>query len=151
MGWYHRVARRACSTRSGPRATRRSSATRRTARCRGPRSPFYARNCSAPPVRVAAMTPRPLLRGELQEEIMAVLWRHGPGTVEAVRDALPAASRSGYRTVQTVLNRLAERGLLTREKEGHALVYRPTVSEAQYIAATVADTLEAASPQARRA
>lgn len=82
---------------------------------------------------------------------MAVLWRHGPGTVEAVRDALPAASRSGYRTVQTVLNRLAERGLLTREKEGHALVYRPTVSEAEYIAATVADTLEAASPQARRA
>jgi predicted transcriptional regulator len=95
------------------------------------------------------MTPRPLLRGELQEEIMAVLWRHGEGTVEAVRDALPAANRSGYRTVQTVLNRLADRGLLTRDKQGNALVYRPTVTETEYIAATVADTLQAASPEAR--
>lgn len=81
---------------------------------------------------------------------MAVLWRRGEGTVDAVRDALPAASRSGYRTVQTVLNRLADRGLLTRDKQGNALVYRPTVTEAEYIAATVADTLQAASPEARR-
>jgi BlaI family transcriptional regulator, penicillinase repressor len=96
------------------------------------------------------MTPRPLLRGELQEEIMGALWRRGEGTVDAVRDALPVASRSGYRTVQTVLNRLADRGLLTRDKQGNALVYRPTVTEAEYIAATVADTLEGASPEARR-
>jgi predicted transcriptional regulator len=96
------------------------------------------------------MTPRPLLRGELQAEIMAVLWRHGEGTVDAVRAALPAASRSGYRSVQTVLNRLADRGLLTRNKQGNAMVYRPTVTEAEYIAATVADTLQAASPEARR-
>jgi predicted transcriptional regulator len=52
--------------------------------------------------------------------------------------------------VQTVLNRLADRGLLTRNKQGNAMVYRPTVTEAEYIAATVADTLQAASPEARR-
>jgi predicted transcriptional regulator len=95
------------------------------------------------------MTPSPLLRGELQEEIMGALWRHGEGTVDAVRDALPAAHRSGYRTVQTVLNRLVDRGLLTRDKQGSAFVYRPTVTEAEYIAATVADTLQSASPEAR--
>jgi predicted transcriptional regulator len=92
-----------------------------------------------------------LLRGELQEQIMAVLWQEGEGTVEAVRAALPARSRSGYRTVQTVLNRLADRGLLTRTKVGNALVYRPTLSEAEYVARTVAATLGAASPEARRA
>jgi predicted transcriptional regulator len=82
---------------------------------------------------------------------MAALWHEGEGTVEAVRAALPACSRSGYRTVQTVLNRLADRGLLTRTKVGNALVYRPTLTEAEYVADSVAETLGAASPEARRA
>jgi predicted transcriptional regulator len=52
----------------------------------------------------------PQTLGDLQAQIMTVLWRLESGTVEQVRSGLPARYRGAYTTVQTVLNRLAERG-----------------------------------------
>ena len=49
------------------------------------------------------------LQGELQTQIMAAIWRLDEGTVEQVRQALPSHHQGAYNTVQTVLNRLAER------------------------------------------
>lgn len=49
---------------------------------------------------------------------MGALWRIGEGRVGEVRGALPERYRSAYTTVQTVLNRLSERGLLSRERAG---------------------------------
>lgn len=89
--------------------------------------------------------------GELQAQIMTVLWRLEAGTVEQVRRALPSRYRGAYTTVQTVLNRLAERGFLTRERDGQAFVYRPKITEAQYLSRTIQDTLASASPDARQA
>jgi predicted transcriptional regulator len=89
--------------------------------------------------------------GELQSQIMAALWRLGSGTVEQVRSALPPRYRGAYNTVQTVLNRLAERGLLTRRKAGNAIEYRPVVSEAEYLSRSISQTLAAASMDARQA
>ena len=89
--------------------------------------------------------------GELQAEIMTVLWRLEAGTVEQVRRALPSRYRGAYTTVQTVLNRLTERGFLTRKREGQAFVYRPKITEAQYLSCTIQDTLASASPDARQA
>ena len=90
------------------------------------------------------------IQGELQAQIMPALWRLGQGTVEQVRDALPRRYRSAYTTVQTVLNRLAERGLLTRQRRGNAIVYAPAVSEAEYLAHSIEATLARASPDARQ-
>lgn len=81
---------------------------------------------------------------------MSVLWRLGSGTVEQVRGALPVRYRSAYTTVQTVLNRLAERGLLTRERTGNAIVYKPKVSEAAYLSRTIESTMAGASAEARQ-
>ena len=89
--------------------------------------------------------------GELQAQIMTVLWHLEAGTVEQVRRALPTRYRGAYTTVQTVLNRLAERGFLTRTRVGQAFVYRTKITEAQYLSCTVEDTLAAASPDARQA
>jgi len=91
------------------------------------------------------------LQGELQHQVMAALWRSGEGTVEAVRSELPAEHRGAYTTVQTVLNRLAERGLLTRRKDGRGLVYRPVLSEAEYLSRSMEHTLAGATPSARQA
>lgn len=90
------------------------------------------------------------IQGELQAQIMPALWRLGSGTVEQVRAALPARYRSAYTTVQTVLNRLAERGLLSRERSGNAIVYRPKISEGQYLSRTIEQTLAGASSEARQ-
>jgi predicted transcriptional regulator len=91
------------------------------------------------------------IQGELQTQIMSVLWRLGSGTVEQVRTALPPRYRSAYTTVQTVLNRLAERGLLARQKRGHAMVYTPTMSEEEYVSRSIERTLAMASSGAREA
>lgn len=81
---------------------------------------------------------------------MRVMWRRGRGTVEDVRKALPRKRRGAYTTVQTVLNRLAERGLLRREKVGKVFHYSAEVSEADYIAGSLSRALSGASEEARR-
>lgn len=82
---------------------------------------------------------------------MAALWRLGEGTVEQVRSALPRRYRGAYTTVQTTLNRLAERDLLSRERYGRGIVYRPKVTEADYLSGTIRRTLAGASSEARQA
>jgi len=90
------------------------------------------------------------LQGELQGQVMAALWRLGSGTVEQVRQALPNRYRGAYTTVQTVLNRLAERGMLEREREGRNIVYRPSFTEAEYLSRSIEHTLAGASSEARQ-
>jgi predicted transcriptional regulator len=89
------------------------------------------------------------IQGELQTQVMATLWRLERGTVEDVRRALPPRHRGAYTTVQTTLQRLCDRGLLTRAKEGHAFVYAPALGEAEYLSLTIEQTLAAASREAR--
>lgn len=91
------------------------------------------------------------IQGELQIQIMQTVWRNGAGTVEEIRAALPARYRGAYNTVQTVLNRLSERGLLTRTKEGNAFQYAPTTDEAGYLSLTLKRALAGASREAQNA
>ena len=88
--------------------------------------------------------------GDLQAEVMTAVWKLGEAKVEDVRAQRPARSRLAYTTVQTVMNRLTERGLLTRERSGTAFVYRAKYREADYLAERIAQRLAEASPDARR-
>lgn len=88
--------------------------------------------------------------GNLQTEVMAAVWKLGEAKVEDVRALRPARSRLAYTTVQTVMNRLAERGLLVRERRGNAFVYRPRFDEGDYLAERIGQRLAEASPDARR-
>jgi predicted transcriptional regulator len=90
------------------------------------------------------------LTGELQVQIMATVWRLGRATVEQVRGALPPRYRGAYNTVQTVLNRLTDRKLLSRHKVGMAFEYRPRISEAEYLSRSISQTLAGASMAARQ-
>ena len=91
------------------------------------------------------------IQGELQLQLMHAVWRSGPGTVEEIRGALPEPYRGAYNTVQTVLNRLAERGLLEKVKQGHAFRYGAAITEAEYVGKTLRSTLAGASAGARNA
>ena len=88
--------------------------------------------------------------GDLQAEVMTAIWKLGEAKVEDVRALRPARSRLAYTTVQTVMNRLVESGLLTRERSGNAFVYRAKYKEADYLAERIGKRLAAASPDARR-
>ena len=78
------------------------------------------------------------------------MWRLGEASVEQVRTALPKRSRGAYTTVQTVLNRLVDRGLLARNKIGNSFVYAPRLTESEYLSRSIEHTLSAASAEARQ-
>ncbi len=67
--------------------------------------------------------------GELEAEIMGVVWEKGQATVQEVRDALEPRRSLAYTTVMTVMSRLAEKGVLERRKEGRAYYYTPVGSQ----------------------
>ena len=79
---------------------------------------------------------------ELELQILKVLWRDGPAPVRHVRDALAPARDLAYTSVMTVMNIMADKGYLRRDKPrrddtapggggagGTAYVYTPLVSE----------------------
>lgn len=72
--------------------------------------------------------------GPLEQQVMDVLWSRAPQHVAGVQAAL--GSESAYSTVKTVLERLTDKGLLSRQKVGKAFEYRPVLSRAQYGAAS---------------
>ena len=90
------------------------------------------------------------IQGALQQRVMRVLWDLGGGSVEQVRKALPSKHQGAYTTIQTVLNRLAERGLVGRERDGNLIRYSPAVSESDYYSRSLTETLSRASDEARR-
>jgi predicted transcriptional regulator len=90
------------------------------------------------------------IQGDLQSQVMSAVWRLEAATVEQVRAALPPRYRGAYTTIQTVLNRLADRKLVTRHKRGNMIEYRPAISEADHVSLSIAQRLAAASSDARQ-
>lgn len=82
---------------------------------------------------------------------MQVVWRLESATVDQVRAALPPAHPVAYTTVQTVLNRLAKRGLLERHRVGKSFQYRARLSEAEHVTDAIRHALDGASSEARDA
>jgi BlaI family transcriptional regulator, penicillinase repressor len=62
--------------------------------------------------------------GEL--EVLKVLWDRGPSTVRDVMEVLNAERPRAYTSVMSLMNVMADKGLLIREPQGRAFVYRPT-------------------------
>jgi predicted transcriptional regulator len=96
------------------------------------------------------MTDLQPIQGDLQSQVMSAMWRLETATVEDVRAALPLRYRGAYTTIQTVLNRLAERGLLTRHKVRNRIEYRAAISEADHLSQLIAQRLASASSDARQ-
>ncbi len=67
--------------------------------------------------------------GDLEADVMSVAWEKGRASVQDVQDALAPGRSLAYTTVMTVMSRLAEKGVLEREKEGRAYYYRPAASQ----------------------
>jgi BlaI family penicillinase repressor len=54
--------------------------------------------------------------GELEHEVMQLVWAHGPVTAESVREHLKKPLKES--TVRTVLRRLEDKGFVTHTVEG---------------------------------
>jgi predicted transcriptional regulator len=68
--------------------------------------------------------------GERELDIMQALWKNGSGTVSEVHQSLLAERGDiAYTTIQTMLNRLQAKGLVTRDDSDRAHRYRPVLKE----------------------
>ncbi|MDQ7824117.1 MAG: BlaI/MecI/CopY family transcriptional regulator [Candidatus Eremiobacteraeota bacterium] len=79
--------------------------------------------------------------GELELEIMDVLWDFDFATVKDIHETLVKKRDIAYTTVMTVMTRLAEKGMLKRSQSGRTYVYRPKYSRTQ-IAHTFFDRIK---------
>lgn len=76
----------------------------------------------------ASAPPQPT---EAELAILNVLWDLGPSTVRQVHERLAADHATGYTTVLKMLQIMHQKGLVQRDEEQRAHVYRPSHSRSQ--------------------
>jgi BlaI family transcriptional regulator, penicillinase repressor len=79
-------------------------------------------------------------------EVLRVIWEHGPATVRDVMRALDERGKTGraYTSVMSLMNVMADKGLLARKPEGKAFVYTTKASRAKTLGGMVGDLLDRA-------
>ena len=90
-------------------------------------------------------TPRNRL-GELERAVLEHLWSEGPAhpeglTVREVHDVVGVQRDLAYTTLMTVLDRMAKKGLVTRERDGRAWRYTPASSRDELTSETMRHAL----------
>lgn len=68
--------------------------------------------------------------GDLELQILNVLWERGPSSVRDVLEALPVQPRPAYTTVLTMMRLMHEKGYLDRRERGRAHIYHARLREA---------------------
>jgi predicted transcriptional regulator len=74
-------------------------------------------------------------------EVLKVLWDRGPSTVRDVMDALHDERPRAYTSVMSLMNVMAEKGLLLRQPHGRAFRYRPAIGRERTLQALVGHLL----------
>jgi predicted transcriptional regulator len=75
------------------------------------------------------MTKERIALTKFETEVMSVLWRLGEATVREVQDAIDRADKPAYTTVQTIVQRLEQKGAVRRtRKAGNTLFFEPAIT-----------------------
>jgi predicted transcriptional regulator len=87
--------------------------------------------------------PRQSRLGDLERSVLETLWEAGDGwlTVREVHDVLVKDRDIAYTTVMTVLDRMARKDVVAREREGRAWKYRPAQSRGEMTAEVMRQAL----------
>ncbi|HHU38962.1 MAG TPA: BlaI/MecI/CopY family transcriptional regulator [Propionibacterium sp.] len=88
--------------------------------------------------------------GDLEHAVMDVLWARPAQTpVREVHEELAKGREIAYTTVMTVLDRLAKKGVVDRQLDGRAWLYRPARSRLDLYVATISENLEGLTDEER--
>ena len=77
-----------------------------------------------------------------ETEILRLVWQLEEATVQGICAALPAKRKIAYKTVQTLLRRLEDKGYLKHRTEGKAHVFFGAVQREQVVKRTVLDFVD---------
>jgi predicted transcriptional regulator len=83
--------------------------------------------------------------GDLEAEIMELIWARPQGTGTTVRDifeVLYQRRHLAYTTVMSTMSRLAKKKFLLVEKRDQTYIYTPTLTESEFISRLVSHILE---------
>lgn len=70
---------------------------------------------------------------EAEYEVMKIVWKYAPINTNEITEKLLATSSWSAKTIQTLIKRLVNKGVLTYEKNSRVFVYTPLVKESEYI------------------
>lgn len=83
--------------------------------------------------------------GDLEAAIMRAVWEQGePVSIRVIVDRLNEEREVAYTTVITVAERLREKGLLTRTRQGRVFLYEACLSADDYSAELMRRVLDSA-------
>ena len=77
--------------------------------------------------------------GDVQLELMKVVWEKGKATVREVTDTISKKRKMAYTTVLTMLRDLENKGLLVHDVDERTYVYRPAVSQKRVTTGIIKD------------
>jgi len=78
----------------------------------------------------------------LQQAILDHLWRQGPSTAEAIREALADRHPLKDSSIRTLLRRLEARGYLSHTSDGRTFVYKSELPARSLAARAVRDIVD---------
>ena len=70
---------------------------------------------------------------EAEYEVMKIVWKHAPISTNEITDKLLRTTSWSPKTIQTLIKRLVNKGVLTYEKQSRVFVYTPVVEENEYL------------------
>jgi predicted transcriptional regulator len=79
--------------------------------------------------------------GDLEVAILEFVWRHPDTTVKDTHAAVGVERAISLNTIQSTLERLVRKELLSRRKVGHSFQYSPLISRDELITAAIHDAL----------
>lgn len=71
--------------------------------------------------------------GDLEMQILPLVWQHGEATVRDVFKVLYAKRGLAYTTIMTVMNRLAVKGILNQDRSRIPYVYTPALDKKEMV------------------
>jgi len=80
-----------------------------------------------------------MLLGELEKQVLQYLWDTDQADAKQVHAHFERRRGGSLNTIQSTLDRLFKKGLLRREKHGHAFQYRAAVERHTFIGQLIKD------------
>ena len=77
-------------------------------------------------------------------EVLQIIWKHGPCTVRKVMNLLRPERPRAYTSVMSLMNVMAEKGLLSQKPKGRAFIYSVKVSQDKTQSSMLSDLLNRA-------
>lgn len=79
--------------------------------------------------------------GPLEQEVMKCAWQKKNCTARDIVDCLSQERKIAYNTIQTIMTRLVDKGLLKRKLEGKTHTYKPAAKQKNVLSCLLNQTM----------